>query len=64
MVQRSLEDTSTWTVAVVCVVLCTTSMLIEATLHRVTEFLKRRKRKSLNRALENIKTGDCVGCDF
>ncbi|XP_068657962.1 MLO-like protein 12 [Aristolochia californica] len=57
MAQRSLEDTSTWAVAIVCAFLCSLSMLIEAALHLMTKFLKRRKRKSLNRALEKIKTG-------
>ncbi|XP_043687486.1 MLO-like protein 12 [Telopea speciosissima] len=52
----SLEETPTWAISIVCLVLILLSLLIEGALHLLTEFLKRTKRKSLNRALQKIKT--------
>ncbi|KAK9285744.1 hypothetical protein L1049_024944 [Liquidambar formosana] len=51
----SLEETPTWAVSVLCFVLLLLSFIIDTALHYLTKFLRRRKRKSLNKALEKIK---------
>ncbi|XP_021888512.1 MLO-like protein 12 isoform X2 [Carica papaya] len=52
----SLENTPTWAVSIVCFFFFLISFTIDAGLHHLTQFLRRRKRKSLNRALTRIKT--------
>ncbi|KAK6926814.1 Mlo-related protein [Dillenia turbinata] len=53
---RSLEQTPTWAVAVVCFVLVVISIIIEHILHLIGEWLKKRHKKSLYEALEKIKS--------
>ncbi|KAK6936024.1 Mlo-related protein [Dillenia turbinata] len=53
---RSLEQTPTWAVAVVCFVLVVISIIIENIIHRIGEWLKKRHKKSLYEALEKIKS--------
>ncbi|XP_020596398.1 MLO-like protein 2 [Phalaenopsis equestris] len=52
---ESLSSTPTWAVAIVTAVLIVLSLLIEHSLHILTHFVERRKRKSLNQALCQIK---------
>nr|ALI93621.1 MLO8 [Vitis pseudoreticulata] len=51
----SLEETPTWAVSIFCLAFFVISGSIDAGLHRLTKFLKKRKRKALNRALGRIK---------
>uniref|UniRef100_A0A1D1XK84 MLO-like protein 12 n=1 Tax=Anthurium amnicola TaxID=1678845 RepID=A0A1D1XK84_9ARAE len=51
----SLERTPTWAVAAVCAIFITVSILLEHAIHLLSEFLKKRKKKMLNRALYQIK---------
>ncbi|KAJ7948378.1 MLO-like protein [Quillaja saponaria] len=51
----SLEETPTWAVSIVCLLIFIVSFIIEAGLHHLTEFLRKRKRKYLNKALVRIK---------
>ncbi|XP_058100614.1 MLO-like protein 12 [Magnolia sinica] len=53
---RSLKDTPTWAVSIVCSLLILLSFFIEGVFHLLTKFLKRQKRKPLNGALQKIKT--------
>ncbi|KAK7257401.1 hypothetical protein RIF29_31357 [Crotalaria pallida] len=52
--QKSLEDTPTWAVAVFCFFLLIISLIIEGSLHKLTQLL--RKRNSLGKALTKTKT--------
>lgn len=52
---NTLEYTPTWAVSIFALFFFLISFLIEAGLHCLTKFLRRRKRKSLNRALEKSK---------
>ncbi|XP_062006360.1 MLO-like protein 12 [Rosa rugosa] len=52
----SLEDTPTWAVSVFALFIFVLSFIIDDGLHRLTKFLKGRRRKSLNRALKKFKT--------
>ncbi|PRQ44603.1 hypothetical protein RchiOBHm_Chr3g0481051 [Rosa chinensis] len=52
----SLEDTPTWAVSVFALFFFVLSFIIDDGLHRLTKFLKGRRRKSLNRALKKFKT--------
>lgn len=54
--QNSLEETPTWAVSIVCLFIFLISFIIETFLHRLTLFFKRRKKKSLKRAMVKIKT--------
>ncbi|ESW04755.1 hypothetical protein PHAVU_011G122800 [Phaseolus vulgaris] len=54
--QRSLEETSTWAVSVFCFFFLLTSLIIEGSLHKLAEILRKRKDKSLGRALTKTKT--------
>ncbi|KAL5573613.1 hypothetical protein UlMin_023210 [Ulmus minor] len=54
--QASLEDTPTWAVSIFALFFFFLSFLIEAGLHSLTKVLRRRKRKSLKRSLEKLKT--------
>ncbi|KAL4386850.1 hypothetical protein GQ457_09G028840 [Hibiscus cannabinus] len=52
---RSLEETPTWAVAVVCFVLVLISIFIEHAIHVVGKWLKKRHKTSLYEALEKVK---------
>ncbi|KAK3038424.1 hypothetical protein RJ639_030590 [Escallonia herrerae] len=52
---RSLEETPTWAVAVVCFVLVAVSIVIEQIIHITGKWLKRRNKNALFEALEKIK---------
>ncbi|KAI4384034.1 hypothetical protein MLD38_009806 [Melastoma candidum] len=54
--ERTLEETSTWAVAVVCVVLVGISILIEHAIHLLEKLLKKRRKVSLAEALEKVKS--------
>ncbi|KAK4478632.1 hypothetical protein RD792_014122 [Penstemon davidsonii] len=53
---RSLEETPTWAVAVVCFVILAVSILIEQILHLIGKWLTKRNKKALYEALEKIKS--------
>lgn len=53
---RSLEETSTWAVAVVCCVLLVISICLEFIIHLTDKWLTKRNRKALCEALEKIKS--------
>ncbi|XP_038679778.1 MLO-like protein 6 [Tripterygium wilfordii] len=53
--QKSLEETSTWAVAVVCFVLVAISLFVEHGLHLLGKWLKSRHKKALYEALEKVK---------
>uniref|UniRef100_A0A7N0UHF2 MLO-like protein n=1 Tax=Kalanchoe fedtschenkoi TaxID=63787 RepID=A0A7N0UHF2_KALFE len=53
---RSLERTPTWAVAVVCLALLAISLLIERLLHLLANFLIKKRRKSLIKALDKVKS--------
>ncbi|KAL4621408.1 hypothetical protein ACB092_06G225300 [Castanea dentata] len=54
--ERSLEDTPTWAVAVVCFVLVVISLFIEHIIHIIGKWLKKKHKLTLYEALEKIKT--------
>nr|QDF82854.1 MLO1 [Pisum sativum subsp. sativum] len=53
--ERTLEETPTWAVAVVCLVLLAVSILIEHIIHVIGKWLKKRNKNALYEALEKIK---------
>ncbi|XP_022766153.1 MLO-like protein 6 isoform X2 [Durio zibethinus] len=53
---RSLEQTPTWAVAVVCFVLVLISFIIEYVIHLIAKWLKKRHKRALYEALEKIKS--------
>uniref|UniRef100_A0A1J3K099 MLO-like protein n=1 Tax=Noccaea caerulescens TaxID=107243 RepID=A0A1J3K099_NOCCA len=53
--ERSLEQTSTWAVAVVCFVLLFISIVIEKSIHKIGTWLKKKHKNALYEALEKIK---------
>ncbi|KAG7010619.1 MLO-like protein 6, partial [Cucurbita argyrosperma subsp. argyrosperma] len=53
---RSLEETPTWAVAVVCFVLVLISIIIEHILHLIGKWLKKKHKRALYEALEKIKS--------
>lgn len=53
---RSLEQTPTWAVAVVCFVLVAVSIVIEHIIHLIGQWLKRRHKRALYESLEKIKS--------
>ncbi|XP_047328248.1 MLO-like protein 12 [Impatiens glandulifera] len=53
--ERSLEETPTWAVAVVCFVLVAISILLEQALHFVGHWLKKKNKPALCEALEKLK---------
>ncbi|KAI3447605.1 hypothetical protein Pfo_004270 [Paulownia fortunei] len=53
---RSLEETPTWAVAVVCFVLVAVSIIIEHIIHLIGKWLTKRNKKALYEALEKIKS--------
>ncbi|ONI16840.1 hypothetical protein PRUPE_3G124700 [Prunus persica] len=52
----SLEETPTWAVSVFALFFFFLSFVIDSSIHHLTTFLNRRRRKSLNRALMKFKT--------
>uniref|UniRef100_A0A6N2MBT4 MLO-like protein n=2 Tax=Salix viminalis TaxID=40686 RepID=A0A6N2MBT4_SALVM len=52
---RSLEQTPTWAVAVVCFVLVAISIFIEHLIHVVEKWLKKKHKTALAEALEKVK---------
>uniref|UniRef100_A0A1J3JI39 MLO-like protein n=1 Tax=Noccaea caerulescens TaxID=107243 RepID=A0A1J3JI39_NOCCA len=55
VVENTLQQTATWAVAVVCVVLLVISIVIEKLIHKVGSWLKRKNKKALYEALEKFK---------
>ncbi|XP_050287344.1 MLO-like protein 6 isoform X2 [Quercus robur] len=53
---RSLEETPTWAVAVVCFILVLTSIIIEHIIHLIGMWLKKKHKSALYEALEKIKS--------
>ncbi|KAK8697430.1 hypothetical protein V6N13_113580 [Hibiscus sabdariffa] len=53
---RSLEETPTWAVAVVCFVLVLISIIIEHILHMIGNWLRKKHKRALYEALEKIKS--------
>ncbi|XP_033133752.1 MLO-like protein 2 isoform X3 [Brassica rapa] len=53
--ERTLEETSTWTVAVVCFVLILISLFIEHLIHKIGSWLKKKHKGNLYEALEKVK---------
>ncbi|KAJ9170897.1 hypothetical protein P3X46_018960 [Hevea brasiliensis] len=52
----TLEHTPTWAISIVCMCFILICFIFEAALHCLTEFLRKRRRKSLVIALEKTKT--------
>ncbi|XP_059069145.1 MLO-like protein 6 [Cryptomeria japonica] len=52
---RSLEQTPTWAVAIVCLGFVLISILLEQAIHFLSRWLKKRRKKSLGKALDKIK---------
>ncbi|KAL1544152.1 MLO-like protein 6 [Salvia divinorum] len=53
---RSLEQTPTWAVAVVCFALVSVSIVIEHIIHLIGKWLKSKNKRALFEALEKIKS--------
>ncbi|XP_030925284.1 MLO-like protein 6 isoform X1 [Quercus lobata] len=53
---KSLEQTPTWAVAVVCFVLVVVSIIIEHVIHLIGKWLTKRHKSALYEALEKIKS--------
>ncbi|KAJ4978120.1 hypothetical protein NE237_008900 [Protea cynaroides] len=53
---RSLEETPTWAVAVVCFVMVLISIIIEHIIHLIGKWLQRKQKTALYEALEKIKS--------
>ncbi|XP_040993284.1 MLO-like protein 6 isoform X2 [Juglans microcarpa x Juglans regia] len=53
---RTLEETPTWAVAVVCFVLVFISIIIEHIIHLIAKWLKKKHKRALFEALEKIKS--------
>ncbi|KAL5711412.1 hypothetical protein ACHQM5_021872 [Ranunculus cassubicifolius] len=53
--QRSLEETPTWAVAVVCFVLVLISIIIETLIHLLGKWLHKKRKRALYEALEKVK---------
>ncbi|CAN6878226.1 unnamed protein product [Brassica oleracea var. botrytis] len=53
--ERTLEQTSTWAVAVVCFVLLLISIVLEHSIHKIGAWFKQKHKKALYEALEKIK---------
>ncbi|KAF3455031.1 hypothetical protein FNV43_RR05479 [Rhamnella rubrinervis] len=53
---RSLEQTPTWAVAVVCFVLVLISIIIEHIIHLLGQWLKKRHKSALFESLEKVKS--------
>ncbi|KAF9675224.1 hypothetical protein SADUNF_Sadunf09G0009900 [Salix dunnii] len=53
---RSLEQTPTWAVAVVCFVLVSISIIIEFIIHLIAKWLTKKRKRALYEALEKMKS--------
>ncbi|CAK7327428.1 unnamed protein product [Dovyalis caffra] len=53
---RSLEQTPTWAVAVVCFVLVSISIIIEYIIHLIGKWLNKKRKRALYESLEKIKS--------
>ncbi|CAN8245110.1 unnamed protein product [Cochlearia groenlandica] len=53
--ERTLEETSTWAVAVVCFFLLLISIVIEKLIHKIGTWFKRKNKRALYEALEKVK---------
>ncbi|AAD25552.1 Highly Simlilar to Mlo proteins [Arabidopsis thaliana] len=53
--EKTLEETSTWAVAVVCFVLLLISIVIEKLIHKIGSWFKKKNKKALYEALEKVK---------
>ncbi|XP_021278082.1 MLO-like protein 6 [Herrania umbratica] len=53
---RSLEETPTWAVAVVCFVLVLISIIIEHIIHMIGKWLRKKHKRALFEALEKVKS--------
>ncbi|WZZ83639.1 hypothetical protein YC2023_104211 [Brassica napus] len=53
--ERTLEETSTWAVAVVCFVLLFISIVLEHSIHKIGSWFKQKHKKALYEALEKVK---------
>ncbi|XP_020240217.2 MLO-like protein 6 [Cajanus cajan] len=56
MAGRSLEETPTWAVAVVCFVLLSISIFIDHIFHLIAKWLQKKHKKALFESLEKIKS--------
>ncbi|XP_024028747.1 MLO-like protein 12 [Morus notabilis] len=54
--ERSLEETPTWAVAIVCFVLVLISIIIEHVIHLIGKWLAKRHKRALFEAFEKIKS--------
>ncbi|XP_072963333.1 MLO protein homolog 1-like isoform X3 [Typha angustifolia] len=52
---RSLKETPTWAVAVVCAVIVIISVMMEHGIHRLGKWFQKRQKKAMSEALEKIK---------
>ncbi|KAK9129201.1 hypothetical protein Sjap_009688 [Stephania japonica] len=52
---RSLKDTPTWAVAIVCAAFVIVSVIIELGIHSLGKFFQKRQKKAMSEALEKIK---------
>ncbi|BAT94455.1 hypothetical protein VIGAN_08106000 [Vigna angularis var. angularis] len=55
VLQRKLETTPTWAVAIVCFVMLAISILIEHIIEELGKWLKKKHKKALHEALEKVK---------
>ncbi|XP_071713349.1 MLO-like protein 9 [Rutidosis leptorrhynchoides] len=53
---RGLDETATWSVAMVCAIIVILSIMLEKILHHIGHYLKERHKNGLLEALEKIKT--------
>ncbi|XP_043709469.1 MLO-like protein 3 [Telopea speciosissima] len=53
---RSLQDTSTWALATVCFCFISFSILLEHSINIISKWLKKHHKKSLNEAVEKLKS--------
>lgn len=53
--ERTLEETPTWAVAVVCFVLLAISIVIEHIIHAIGKWFKKKNKNALYEALEKVK---------
>ncbi|KAL3520690.1 hypothetical protein ACH5RR_018839 [Cinchona calisaya] len=53
--ERSLQETPTWAVAVVCFIIVAVSIIIELLIHHLGSWLKKKRKQALYEALEKIK---------
>ncbi|CAI9110446.1 OLC1v1010469C1 [Oldenlandia corymbosa var. corymbosa] len=54
--ERSLKETPTWAVAVVCAVFVIISIIIEHGIHKLGHWFQKRQKKAMSEALEKIKS--------